>query len=387
MATVNAAGYVELNSFKTMFTENQVRQFYVATSTAADVIAPVEVDSSHAATDLKAKSAGACQFVLGPNKDEFYLQYKGPSDDGLQRSDLIKICNVTDVRLTGTADLVHKMRKLEVVLDSSVNSGAPEVGQDYVLNVDIKNYIASGYNSTKVKFGVAKAKTATASDLYRDLAINLAKNFAREAVPMINIALKTSSSPVPVTSKTKASALTGSYTGIILEEVAQPWRRGAAKVEYVNFDAYASTIYVDGMDQIWGTVNDVTASNTNKLPNTKVVADMEWFFHKERGDVYGEAAFPYNIDTVYQVDPANAYGYSFIDIHYFFEGNSHNVGKSEKTLTVVVPGKASNPEELTQKLVGHAATTGQSAQAATGLYAWLEGTGVSIKVSPNWDPS
>ena len=71
-----------------MFTENQVRQFYVATSTGDDVIAPVEVDSTHKATDLNAKSAGACQFVIGPNKDEAFIMYKGPSDDGLQKTSL-----------------------------------------------------------------------------------------------------------------------------------------------------------------------------------------------------------------------------------------------------------------------------------------------------------
>jgi hypothetical protein len=105
---------------------------------------------------------------------------------------------------------------------------------------------------------------------------------------------------------------------------------------------------------------------------------MEWFFHKERGDQYGEAGFPDNIDTVYQVDPANADGYSFIDMHFYYEGNSHNIGKSEKTLTVV--GTKSN----LKKLFGSPATTGQSATAATGLYAFLEGTGVTVKTSASW---
>lgn len=361
-----------------MFTENQVRQFYVATSTAADVIAPVQVDSSHAATDLKAKSAGACQFVINNTGDEAYLMYKGPSADGLQRSDLIKRCNVVDVRLTDAADLVHKMKKYEVTLNSSVSSTAV-VGQDYVINVEIKNYIALGYDSTKVKFGAARATATTASDLYKKLAINLAKNFARESVPLVAISLKTSGSAVAVTSKTKFADLSSTTaTGIIIEEVEQPWRRGVAKQEFVNFDVYTSTIYTGGADQVWGTVTEVTASNSNTLPNSKKVADMEWFFHKERGDVYGEAGFPNNIDTTYQVDSANSTGYSFIDIHYYFEGNSHNVGKSEKTLTIV--GTKSN----LKKLFGSPATTGQSATAATGLYAFLEGTGVTIKTSASW---
>jgi hypothetical protein len=105
---------------------------------------------------------------------------------------------------------------------------------------------------------------------------------------------------------------------------------------------------------------------------------MEYFFHKERGDVYGLAGFPYNIDTQYQVNPSLEYGYTFIDIVYYFEGNSHNVGKSEKTLTIV------GPKTNLKTLIGSPATTGQSATAATGLYAFLEGTGVEIKASTSW---
>ena len=360
------------------FTENQVRQFYVATATGNDVIAPLQVDSTHAATDLKAKSAGACQFIINPDGDTAHLNYKGPSDDGVQRSDILKKCNIISVNLTDAADMKHKMKKCEVTLNSSVSSTAV-TGQDYVLNVEIKNYIAIGNDSIKVKFGAAKATTTTASDIYKKLAINLAKNFARESVPMLAISLKTASTPVAVTSKTKFDDLSSTTaTGIILEEVEQPWRRGVAKQEFVNFDVYCSTILVGGADQIWGTVTDVTASNTNKLPNSKAVADMEWFFHKERGDQYAEAGFPNNIETTYQVDPSNTDGYSFIDIHYYELGNSHNVGKSEKTLTIV--GTKAN----LKKLFGSPATTGQSATAATGIYAFLEGTGVTVKTSASW---
>jgi hypothetical protein len=114
-----------------MFTENQSRQLYVATATSADVIAPVQVDGSATpavkATDLKAKSAGACQFIISADGNEAYFNYKGASDDGLQRSDLIKKCNVMDVRLTDAADMKHKMKKFEVTLNSSV-SATPVVG-------------------------------------------------------------------------------------------------------------------------------------------------------------------------------------------------------------------------------------------------------------------
>lgn len=369
-----------------MFTENQSRQLYVATSTSADVIAPVQVDGNATpavkATDLKAKSAGACQFIINADGNEAYFNYKGASDDGLQRSDLIKKCNVMDVRLTDAADMKHKMKKFEVVLNSSV-SATPVVGQSYLLNINIKNYIANGDDSIKVKFGAAKATTETASDLYKALAISTAKNFGREPVALISVALKTSGDPVAITDKTKIADLSAvTATGIILEEVEQPWRLGAAKVEYVNFEVLPSTIFVGGLDQVWGTVTEKTATNSNALSNAKTVADMEYFFHKNRGDIYGFEGWPNNIDTKYLVNPANTDGYSFVDIHFYYEGNSHNVGKSEKTITIV--GTKAN----LKKLIGNPYTPADDpdpAVPATGLYAFLEGTGVTIKTSASWN--
>ena len=353
-----------------MFTENQSRQLYVATATSADVIAPVQVDGSATpavkATDLKAKSAGACQFIINVDGTEAYLNYKGATDDGLQRSDLIKKCNVIDVRCTDAADMKHTMKKVEVTLNSSV-SAAPVVGQDYLLNINIKNYVANGDDSIKVKFGAARATNTTASDLYKALAINVAKNFGREPVALISVALKTASDPVAITDKTKIADLSSvTATGIIIEEVEQPWRLGAAKVEYVNFEVIPSTIFTGGVDQVWGTVTDVTASNSNKLSNAKIVADMEYFFHKNRGDIYGLQNWPINIDTKYMVDPSLATGYSFIDIHFFYEGNSHNIGHSEKTITLV--GEKTELDKIIQDLEGTV----------------LSGYNVTVKKSANW---
>lgn len=377
-----------------MFTENQSRQLYVVKGTAdTDVIAPVEVDDSHAATDLSSKVDGASQLVLGPNKDEFYLSYKGPKD-GVQRSDIIKLCNVMDVRFTAAKDLMHAKKKVIVALASGLKDSSNKltVTDDYVLNVEIHSYLSSGYDSTKVKFGAAHGTTGdAASDLYKKLAISLAKNFAREGAALVAISLQTASTAVSVTAKSTMTSLTSTTaTGIILEEVEQPWRLGAAKQEFVNFEAKPSTVYSGGVDVVWGTVTDATpaktnwVAGTNAIVNSKTVADMEYFFHKNRGDVYGLVGFPNNIDTTYMVDASNAYGYSFVDIHYFTEGNSHSVGKSEKTLTIVAAGAASNPQALLKKLIGNKADSSASpAVAASGLYKWLDGI-ATIKASTNW---
>lgn len=353
-----------------MFTENQVRQFYVCSN-------PVAPSGSN---PTNASNTGAMKFLV--KGDEAYFLYKGPSEDGLQRTDLIKKVNVMDVRLTDAADLLHIKKKVEVTLATLNGSAAPIVGEDYVLHVQILNYVANGDDSTLEKYGVAKATSTTASDLYKNLAISLAKNFARESVKMIKITLKGDANHTEITNKTKFADLSSiTATGIEIEEAEQPWRRGAAPFETVNFEVNASTVYVAALndDLVWGTVTDITASNTSSyIPNSKKVADMEWFFMKERAEKYYNESFPYNVETTYQVDPANANGYSFCDIHFYFEGNCHNVGHSEKTLTIV--GTKANLKTL----VGAAATSGQNATAATGLYAFLEGTGVTIKESTSW---
>ena len=308
-----------------IFSENQSRQLYVVNSV---VTGSTEVTNQSA--------VGATKIKESADGKQFYFTHKGASDDGLQRTDLVDKCNIMDIRATDADDMKHIMMKKKVTLDANVNGGAPIVGEDYVLNVEIKNYIAIGTDSTKGKFAAAKAFNAVASDLYKALAINLAKNCSREAVPMIKITLDGDPNNTEITARTKVADLSAiTATGIIIEEVEQPWRLGVARQEFVSFDIFPSTVYANNMDQVWGVVTDLTASNTNALPNSKKVADMEYFYHKNRGDVYGKMWYPTDIDTTYMVDPANAAGYSFLDIHFYYESNSHNVGHSEKTITLV----------------------------------------------------
>ena len=335
-----------------MFTENQSRQLYVVNNVVAANAEPV--------------NAGEAKMKETADNKEFFFNIMGATDDGLQRSDLINKCMIMDIRATAADDMKHKMKKVELELDSNV-SATPVVGQDYLVNVTIKNYIANGGDSIKVKFGAAKAFSTSADALYKSLAINLAKNFSRESVKLVKITLKGDANNTEITSKTKVADLSAiTATGIILEEVEQPWRLGCAKVEYVNFEVQPSTIYVNQMDQVWGTVTDVTANNTNALPNSKIVADMEYFYHKNRGDIYGMQDWPNNIDTKYMVNPSLAAGYSMLDIHFYYEGNSHNIGHSEKTITLV--GEKTELAKIVSDLENTV----------------LAGYNVTVKKSANW---
>ena len=182
----------------------------------------------------------------------------------------------------------------------------------------------------------------TKSDFYKAMAVNLAKNLSREPSPILNVSLNKHDTANSGTD-TKVAVLvngkmqnlaalksTESYTKIIIDEVEQPWRRGISQVEPVNFNTTCGTILVDGDDVIWGTVAKEDGSTIN---NGKQIADMEWFYHGTRGDIYRESTYPDNFDFKPLVDETKAY--HTLDIHFAYVGPGVEVAKSERTITVV----------------------------------------------------
>lgn len=272
-------------------------------------------------------------------KSNVYLVYKDTEDT--ITSDLISIKNLLYAKSTKATDMARTLNSQSVTLNAD-----PISGQDYVLNVEIRNFVALGDDSTHIKFGAVHAvKDMTKSDFYKAMALNLAKNLSREPSPILNVSLTKhdtagnsgtgSDTEVEVLINGKMQNLaaitaTESYTDIIIDEVEQPWRRGVAQVEPVNFNTTCGTILMDGDDVIWGTVEKETG---DKIQNGKQIADMEWFYHGTRGDIYREATYPDNFDFKPLVDETKAY--HTLDIHFAYVGPGVEVAKSERTITVV----------------------------------------------------
>lgn len=268
-------------------------------------------------------------------KSNVYLVYKDTEDT--ITSDLISIKNLLYAKSTKAADMARTLNSQSVTLNED-----PISGQDYVLNVEVRNFVALGDDSTHIKFGAVHAvKDMTKSDFYKAMAINLAKNLSREPSPILNVSLNkynstgTTNTKVAVLINGKMQNLstltsTETYTSIIIDEVEQPWRRGVAQVEPVNFNTTCGTILMDGDDVIWGTVEKKTGTT---IQNGKQIADMEWFYHGTRGDIYREATYPDNFDFKPLVDETEAYG--VLDIHFAYVGPGVEVAKSERTITVV----------------------------------------------------
>lgn len=296
-------------------------------------------------------------------KSNVYLVYKDTEDT--ITSDLISIKNLLYAKATKAADMARTLNSQSVTLNAD-----PISGQDYVLNVEVRNFVALGDDSTHIKFGAVHAvKGMTKSDFYKAMAVNLAKNLSREPSPILNVLLTKNDSAASGEKDSEVAVLlngkmqnlaalksTETYTDIIIDEVEQPWRRGVAQVEPVNFNTTCGTILMDGDDVIWGTVEKETG---DEIQNGKQIADMEWFYHGTRGDIYREATYPDNFDFKPLVDETKAY--STLDIHFAYVGPGVEVTKSERTITVVCADAA----ELDKLITAIKTATGVDAGAVS----------------------
>ena len=327
--------------------DNQFRNLYVM--------------KSYKASESALAAVGDATLKVDTAKNTMYLVYKDTEDN--LTSDIIDLKNLLYVKSTKAADMARKLNSQSVTLNAD-----PVSGQDYVLNVEVRNFVALGDDSTHIKFGAVHAvKGMTKSDFYKAMAVNLAKNLSREVSPILNVSLNkynstgTTNTKVAVLVNGKIQNLaaltsTETYTSIIIDEVEQPWRRGVAQVEPVNFNTTCGTVLVDGNDVIWGTVEKEEGDPVN---NGKQIADMEWFYHGTRGDIYREATYPDNFDFKPLVDETKAY--HTLDIHFAYVGPGVEVAKSERTITVVCADAA----ELNKLITAIKTATGVDAGAVS----------------------
>lgn len=331
--------------------DNQFRNLYVM--------------NAYKANESALTAVGDLTLKVDTAKSNVYLVYKDTEDT--ITSDLISIKNLLYAKSTKAADMARTLNSQSVTLNAN-----PVSGQDYVLNVEVRNFVALGDDSTHIKFGAVHAvKGMTKSDFYKAMAVNLAKNLSREPSPILNVSLTKhntagnsgsgSDTEVEVLINGKMQNLaaltaTETYTDIIIDEVEQPWRRGVAQVEPVNFNTTCGTILMDGDDVIWGTVEKETG---DEIQNGKQIADMEWFYHGTRGDIYREATYPDNFDFKPLIDETKAY--STLDIHFAYVGPGVEVAKSERTITVVCATAA----ELTKLITALKTATGVDAGAVS----------------------
>lgn len=299
------------------FSVNQVRHLYVAKALKASTAA------LNTAGDILPKADTA--------KTTMYFQYFSPAGV-VESSDKITIANIEYAKATSSEAMAKKLDRYQVVLDATVNGGAPVAGQDYILRLAFRQYVGLSPEDQYWKYGMVHAYSGmTASDFYKAMAISLAKNLARELTPLVTIYLMEGATATVVDIDTDPATLTGTYTSIQIEQVAQEWILGTMPQGYIPFSVQPTNITFEGDNRIWGEVTTVTP--VNEVQNGHDIADMEYFFVGFRGDIYRNMGWPNVIHTTYLVDPTQKY--DTLDIHYYWAGGAEDVQKSPRTITLV----------------------------------------------------
>lgn len=136
-------------------------------------------------------------------------------------------------------------------------------------------------------------------------------------------------------------------TGILIEEIEQPWVLGTKQSDALKFTVTPDEITVSGALVAWGTsVAETTGLTT--IGNGRNMADLEYFYAGEKGDQYRNVGWPYVMPTTYLVDPTLTY--DVIDINYFYVGEGISSQRSQKCITLLVPYTA-NAATLTNPVL------------------------------------
>ncbi len=337
------------------FSVNQVRQFYVVLPGTNGGY------QTSVATTSPAGTIGAVKKIEDILGDQLFFQYKGADADTVLRSDFIPIKNITYAKAIDAFDMATVLKKVEVTLDSSINSGAPIAGKDYVLGINFKNFFSSGDASQYYKDAAVHATSSmSASDFYKAMVAELNACFSRE-----DGATATSN---PYLSFSVDNTTTA--TKIIIEEKAQAWKLGTMKAHRIMFDVLPGTVFDGTDDVIWGVVADATPAKyvedstssatpkplipnsavvvgTNAIGNGQAIADLEWFCAGERGDQYRMKGWPNYVHTDYLIGTSGAaQQYHVLEIHYAFTDTGVNSYRTEKEITVVAPATSAGKTAL-----------------------------------------
>ena len=321
------------------FSVNQVRHLYVVNSVTPETGVSAAALKT-AVSGLSSKGASLLVNDVNPisgKPTHMYLIQKGAG--GIVRSDLIPMDKILNAKKTTSTQLQHPLVLQKVVLDSTVNGGAPYAGQTYILNVLLRNYIGLGDEDTLQKFGMVYAYAGmTASQFYVRMAVSLAQNIGREETVPFSIYLGTTGTEATdvisankVGKLSKEADFTGTYTCLYVEQTEQDWELGMMAQEFVNVYLAPNTVTISGEDLCWGVVT--TETPVKVVPDGHKIADLEYFCMGARGDDYRMMGYPNIIKTEYMVDPTGLY--DVIDIHYYMDEGNENPQKSERTITFV----------------------------------------------------
>ena len=326
-----------------VFSTNQVRQLYVALANG------------------QLTNAGDLKVNKTADGKQLYFTYVGAMGDTM-RSDLIDIDKITSITIQKASDMAKKRVCHLVTLDSTINSGNPVTGQDYILRLLFRQYVGMSEANTMNKYGEVHINTdMSASDFYKKMAISIVQNCSKDINNLVEVELQTSSSTVPVSVTTRENDLGGTYTGILIYEGKLVWRLGRVSQGTIPFECQFVDIVYNGDEVEWGKTSLVHAKD-KVLPQGELIADLEYFCMGERGDIYRNMGWPNAIETKYLVDPTKLY--NIITIHYHYEGTGLSSDKSEKDIQIAAVASSATDYTLANAILGEIKTITGSTVAA-----------------------
>lgn len=288
-----------------IFTTNSVRHFYVL--------------KAEKTPEQGLTNAG--DYLLSETADgKKYFQYMG--EGGLIFSDLIDPKTITHVKYT--AGKGTPTSKITVTLPEKASIVA---GQDYVIRIKVLSHYSPAQEAAIFQFGVVHANNdmvKTPKKFWDALAKSLEANLNK--------------------GEEKLFELTTSATSLVIEEIPQTknYKRGSISVKPVNFEVYTSesTLYFadetsgEGYYEtmLWGVTTK--SEGDEPISNAYKIADMEHFYHGERGDVYRDSVAKIGWDTKYMINDFSV-NYNTLDIHFAFVDTGTESYRSEKDITLV----------------------------------------------------
>ena len=259
-------------------------------------------------------------FSVGKDAEgNLFITVKNADNEPL-RSDLLT--NIISAKAVDAATMQRTKNGVKITIGSN-----PTSGKQYIIGINYRQWIAPSDEVTYHELADYVATSTNKKDLYKGLALALAKNTEKQG--LVEIRLYDGTDETVVSATTKASTLTGTYTELRIVEKEQPWKLGIMP---------QTTIFLEPSDIqcSWGTVASFTPSAAGDvIKNGKTIADMEYFFIGERGNLYRYEGFPLEEPSKGLANPATEY--DVLNIHYAYIGSGVSVQKSEKDLVIAAP--------------------------------------------------
>lgn len=297
---------------------NQVRQLFVALTEKAYNASLANLG------DTKITGKVDTDHITGP------FRFMQIGQGGLVSSDTIDPKNLVRATLTKAAKLKEKLG-VHTVTVTQVSAG-----QIYEIKLQVGQYIGEGVQDMTYRLGTYKAKgTDTAALIAAGLAASLQSALGYDS--SLGAANNIDAYRERIATVTVEGAV------VTINEVEQPWSADRMPLSHMPIKVFLGPIFTetDYATVDWGTIADSFTQGT-LLSVSKKVAELEYFCHGARGDVYRNTGYPRSIETKYMVNPAEANGYDLLDLHYFYVGANEAVQKSEKDITIVLPAGASH---------------------------------------------